>query len=91
MTKAIGDYDIVGLETTLDFCKYAINHDAFVSGDFDTHFVKHYFNDPSVLDNLENAQVEAAAVAAELFLDKAGSKPNFAPSEKSSEWFDQRS
>ena len=50
MTKAIEDFDIVGIQTTMSFCKYAINHESFVSGDFDTHFVKHYFSDSSILD-----------------------------------------
>jgi len=43
MVRAIDDYYIAGCSTTLDFCKWAIQHDAFRSGNFDTHFVKQYF------------------------------------------------
>jgi PAS domain S-box-containing protein len=37
-TKAINDYIIKGVKTTLGFGKFAINHEAFVSGKFDTDF-----------------------------------------------------
>jgi acetyl/propionyl-CoA carboxylase alpha subunit len=54
MTKAIMDYKIHGVDTTLGFGKFAINHDAFSSGKFDTHFVEKYM--PAYLEqlNLEN-------------------------------------
>lgn len=47
--EAIDDYQISGVKTTLDFGKYVLKHPAFVSGDFDTNFVKHYFKDPKVM------------------------------------------
>jgi acetyl-CoA carboxylase biotin carboxylase subunit len=47
--KAIDDYQISGLKTTLDFGKYVMKHEAFRSGDFDTNFVKQYFSDPTVI------------------------------------------
>ena len=50
MIKAIDDYDIVGVKTTLPFCKYAIDHKSFRSGDFDTRFVNLYFSDTTVLN-----------------------------------------
>jgi len=49
MLRAIDEYDISGIETTLAFGKYVLNHEAFVSGKFDTKFVDNYF-DPSVLE-----------------------------------------
>ena len=52
MVRAIDDYQITGVETTLKFCKYVLKHEAFTSGNFDTHFVKKYFT-PDVL-NVEN-------------------------------------
>jgi acetyl/propionyl-CoA carboxylase alpha subunit len=44
MLRSIDDYKIVGPKTTLSFCKFALQHEAFVSGNFDTHFVKKYFS-----------------------------------------------
>jgi len=47
--EAIDNYQISGLKTTLDFGKFVLKHEAFKSGDFDTNFVKHYFEDPTVV------------------------------------------
>ncbi len=43
MKRAIEDYKISGVQTTLEFCHFVMCHPAFVSGNFDTHFVKNYF------------------------------------------------
>ena len=48
--EAIDDYQISGVKTTLDFGKYVLKHEAFISGNFDTNFVKHYFSDPRVVN-----------------------------------------
>lgn len=63
MVRAINDYQITGCETTLPFCKWAIQHEAFVSGNFDTHFVKKYFT-PEVLLAENEDEMEIAAMAA---------------------------
>ena len=34
--SAIDDYRINGVETTLSFCRFAIDHEAFRTGNFDT-------------------------------------------------------
>ncbi len=49
MLRAIEEYKITGIETTLSFCEFVLNHEAFVSGDFDTKFVEKYFS-PEKLD-----------------------------------------
>jgi acetyl-CoA carboxylase, biotin carboxylase subunit len=51
MIKAINDYTITGIKTTLPFCKFAINHDAFRSGKFDTRFVNLYFDGKLPVDH----------------------------------------
>ena len=48
---AIDNYQISGVKTTLDFGKYVLKHPAFRSGDFDTNFIKHYFQDPRVVND----------------------------------------
>jgi acetyl-CoA carboxylase biotin carboxylase subunit len=63
MIRAIDDYKIVGVETTLDFCKYVLKHDAFVSGKFDTGFIKTYYT-PDALKNDTSGYEEVAAIAA---------------------------
>jgi acetyl-CoA carboxylase biotin carboxylase subunit len=65
--RAIGEYEITGLETTLGFCKFVMEHDAFRSGKFDTRFVENYFQ-PSVLNGspLEDEELIAAVLATKL-------------------------
>ena len=39
LRRAIDEYAIQGVETTLDFGRFVLDHPAFVSGKFDTGFV----------------------------------------------------
>ena len=67
MLRAISEYKIVGVETTLDFCSFVLQHKAFVSGDFDTNFIKHHYQ-PEMLKKQHKDEEEIAAwIAAELF------------------------
>ena len=63
MIKAIDHYEISGLRTTLDFGKYVMKHPAFRSGDFDTNFIKHYFEDPKVMNDAQEAEGRALAAS----------------------------
>lgn len=64
MLRAIDEYRITGVTTTLPFCSFVLKHPAFVSGMFDTHFVKSYFT-PEVLNNSsEDEEVIAALTSA---------------------------
>jgi propionyl-CoA carboxylase alpha chain len=47
--KAIDEYQISGVKTTLDFGKYVLKHEAFTSGNFDTNFVRHHLEDTCVI------------------------------------------
>jgi propionyl-CoA carboxylase alpha chain len=60
MTRAIDEYQISGVTTTLGFCKFAINHEAFRSGKFDTHFVNDHFK-PEYLDEVDERRERALA------------------------------
>lgn len=60
MLRAIGDYKIVGLHTTMEFARFVMEHDAFISGDFDTHFVNKHF-DPALLDLSEHKDADVAS------------------------------
>ena len=60
MLKAIQDYKIEGVSTTLPFGTFVFEHDAFVSGDFDTNFVKKFYS----ADIIKEAQTKEAEIAA---------------------------
>ncbi len=68
MLRAINDYKIVGVETTLDFCTFVLKHDAFVSGNFDTGFIQNYFT-PEVLTIKNTELEEISALAGALIFD----------------------
>jgi len=71
MIRLIDEYEITGLETTLGFCRFVMNHDAFISGNFDTRFVENYFR-PEVLNNsAEGDEWIAAALAVTLGIGKS--------------------
>ena len=70
MVRAIDEYEIVGVETTLKFCKFVLQHDAFISGNFDTHFVKKYFT-PEVLISDNDEEKEIAALVAANWISTA--------------------
>jgi acetyl/propionyl-CoA carboxylase alpha subunit len=63
MIRAIEEYRITGVATTLTFCDFVMKHPAFVSGNFDTHFVNRYFK-PEMLVNSDKENQELAAVLA---------------------------
>ena len=86
MIRAIDDYKIVGVETTLSFCKYVMEHKAFVSGDFDTHFVKKYFTPEVLLNETEEEIILAAAFAAHYFNNTKKSNLITAKQNSTSKW-----
>ena len=57
--EAIDNYQISGVKTTLDFGKYVLKHPAFRSGDFDTNFIKHYFQDPYIVNSAMKDEEDA--------------------------------
>jgi acetyl-CoA carboxylase biotin carboxylase subunit len=63
MIRAIDEYDITGIKTTLNFGKFVMQHEAFRTGNFDTHFVGKYFNSERLVREEEDEAFVAALVA----------------------------
>lgn len=90
MVRAIDEYKITGVETTLDFCRFAMLHDKFVNGDFDTGFVEKYFKPEAGVPRLdEDEQHVLAALASKLVEENMLS--SIAPVTSSSRWRRNRS
>ena len=86
--EAIDDYQISGVKTTLDFGKYVLKHEAFVSGNFDTNFVKHYFSNPQVVNSAMEEEHRALTFGIDqIWKDITAFKEReFASRENSSSW-----
>ena len=88
MVRAIDEYTITGCQTTLGFCRWAIQQSAFVSGDFDTHFVKKYFTPEVLNSSSEEEMLVAALTAAQALSSKTGStaSQSTSPEKQVSQW-----
>ena len=61
MLEAIKAYKIDGVATTLPFGTFVLEHNAFITGNFDTNFVKKYYT-PENRKEKQQANAEIAAM-----------------------------
>ena len=69
MERALEEYEIAGVTTTLPFCLFALRHEAFRTGAFSTHFVDQHF-DPEALFVDAPERDRLAALAATIYADQ---------------------
>lgn len=69
MVKAIENFEVKGVDTTLPFGKFVFEHEAFISGNFDTHFVKKYYRPEILKEQTEKEAKIAALVALKQYLE----------------------
>src|SRR5471030_503475 len=86
MIRAIDEYNITGITTTLGFGRFVMQHEAFTSGNFDTHFVKKYFTPEVLQSSNEDESLIAAIVMESLLGDKSISTSNVAVNNETSNW-----
>jgi acetyl-CoA carboxylase biotin carboxylase subunit len=93
MMRAIDEYHISGVQTTLSFCRFVINHEVFRSGAFDTNFVNLYFR-PEFLNEGQNTESKelAALMSAFIMLNLRSSQiiQDDSPITKPSKWKSNR-
>jgi acetyl-CoA carboxylase biotin carboxylase subunit len=73
MKVAIADYHIEGIRSTLDFGAFVMSHPAFISGKFDTNFVKEYWNQEGI-NTIFKQEAEVAAALAQKMLEHENEK-----------------
>ncbi|TDO23068.1 acetyl-CoA carboxylase biotin carboxylase subunit [Pedobacter duraquae] len=92
MIRAIAEYDITGIQTTLGFGNFVMHHDAFRSGNFDTHFVDKYFKpgepgERGERDHVNEAETLIAAIFGSIYRKTAeASAVTEATTNKRSNW-----
>ncbi|MBL4754552.1 MAG: acetyl-CoA carboxylase biotin carboxylase subunit [Flavobacteriales bacterium] len=92
LALAIDEYRIVGLETTLPFCKFVLGHKTFKSGDFNTHFVADHFTPEVLGEGASDKAREVAVILAAKIMGKE-SRKNFSQNgaaAKRSVWKEKR-
>ena len=70
MKAAIKEYKIEGVSTTLPFGTFVFEHEAFLSGKFDTHFVQQYYTPEKLVDKQKSNAELASIVALKYWLDQ---------------------
>ncbi len=84
MRAAIRQFKIEGLATTLLFGQFVFQHEAFLSAQFDTGFVKQYFQPEMLLEEKKKEAEVAAAFA--IWLQEADNKKLKVPANAESSW-----
>ncbi|HEX8018321.1 acetyl-CoA carboxylase biotin carboxylase subunit [Mucilaginibacter sp.] len=90
MIRAIDEYKITGITTTLGFGRFVMQHEAFTSGNFDTHFVKKYFTPEVLQESYEDEAMVAAIVMEKLLGAKKVSITTPTETDNSSNWIKNR-
>lgn len=65
MLRALDEYEIAGCHTTIPFCKFVLNHAAFLKAEYDTHFVQNHY-DASLLSTGEPDADDIQSITAAL-------------------------
>lgn len=88
MLRALDEYEISGVRTTIPFCSFTLKHEKFREGKYDTHFVPNYFT-PKKMSDFNDIKL-AAIVSSVLRLrnqqDASKSKSTDAVVEESIWW-----
>ncbi|RJP76692.1 MAG: acetyl-CoA carboxylase biotin carboxylase subunit [Candidatus Zixiibacteriota bacterium] len=64
MKRALREYHITGVRSNIPFLLLVMEHPAFASGDFDTHFIADHFDPETLARGPEELKVVAAVAAA---------------------------
>ncbi len=64
MVRAIDDYTISGVKNTLRFCRFVMEHPAFVSGNFDTNFIRDHYKPEMLQPDFSEDEREVAGMFA---------------------------
>ncbi|WP_370090428.1 acetyl-CoA carboxylase biotin carboxylase subunit [Ekhidna sp.] len=64
MRRAIAEYQITGVKTTLPFCDFVLTHKEFIDGSFTTKFVESHYNPETLKKQPDQETMEIAALIA---------------------------
>jgi len=93
MLRALKEYEISGVRTTIPFCKYVMNHQAFRDGIYDTHFVQNHFSKEKMrkFDEMNIAAVVSSMLKHKHQLNQQfDRKPEITTNSRNSLWWEKR-
>jgi len=73
MTRAVAEYKVLGIKTTLPFFERVLRHPAFLAGEFDTSFVEKVFAEAD-RERARPIDVAVAAAALRAFRDRQAAR-----------------
>ena len=90
MRRAIEEYQITGVKTTLPFCDFVLTHKEFIDGSFTTKFVESHYT-PDVLKREASKEMSevAAVIANEILSNTVKKAPESASLKVKSAWKDR--
>jgi acetyl/propionyl-CoA carboxylase alpha subunit len=88
LKQAIVEFEIEGIETTLDFGLYVLEHDEFILGRMDTGFIDTYYSEFVNSANTAGSNEAAALVAFSLYIKNRDKISRILP--QSSHWYHNR-
>ena len=71
MRRALDDYLISGVETTIPFCRYVMDHPRFIDGDFQIDFVQKHYKPDDLMQPDADHEIAAALAAIAAFESKS--------------------
>lgn len=87
MKRAISEYQIVGVKTTLPFCDFVLNHKEFLDGTFTTKFVESHYDPEALKRDIPQDVAEVASIIAnELVRGQSTMKSGSSTSAVSTKW-----
>ena len=71
MARALSEYVITGVATTIPFCSFVLSHPKFIEGNYDIRFVEKYYQPGAVTYN-GSEELAASFIAAYCFFSNIG-------------------
>ncbi|MEM1054429.1 MAG: acetyl-CoA carboxylase biotin carboxylase subunit [Bacteroidota bacterium] len=90
MDRALGEYEITGVHTTIPFCRFVMSHEAFRAGGFDTGFVGQHFAPEELAPSPNEALVAAVGALLRSPDRQTASREGTAPVEGNGLWVQRR-
>lgn len=90
MLRALGEYEISGVKTTIPFCEYVLKHTDFINGTYDTHFVKDHYNSETNFSDDESSIIALSSALLKNGSDNGQSKSLNKSHNSVSGWWEKR-